>query len=120
YTYPDVAVACSPQFADENQTILLNPVLIVQVSSPSTQGYDQSEKFHHYRTISSLREYLLVSSKRIDVELRRRGPDATWTMRFADRLEDAIELESVGCRLALSDIYKRARLEPLEPKAPVE
>jgi Uma2 family endonuclease len=115
YTYPDVVVACGPEFVDEQQYTLLNPVLIVEVLSPSTELFDRGDKFKHYRTIPSLREYLLVASEHIEVELRRLQPDGEWTLRFADRIEDVVELQSIGCRLALADLYERVEFSERPP-----
>jgi Uma2 family endonuclease len=108
YAYPDASVCCGgPQLQDGHNDVLLNPVLIVEVLSPSTELYDRGDKFKHYRTIPSFREYLLVASEHIEVELRRLQPDGEWTLRFADLLEDVIELQSIGCRLALADLYEK-------------
>jgi Uma2 family endonuclease len=83
YAYPDASVCCGgPQLADGHNDVLLNPVLIVEVLSPSTELYDRGDKFKHYRTIPSLREYLLVASEHIEVELRRLQPDGEWTLRL--------------------------------------
>ncbi len=87
YTYPDVVVAYGPQFLDEQQNTLLNPALIVEVLSPSTEAYDRGLKFKHYRTIESLQEYLLVASESVDAELRKRQPDGQWTIALADGME---------------------------------
>ena len=115
YTYPDVVVACSPQFLDEQQSTLLNPSLIVEVLSPSTEAYDRGEKFKHYRSIETLREYLLVASESVDVELRTRQPDGRWILTSADRLEDTLDLQSIGCRLSLADLYEKVEFGEREP-----
>jgi Uma2 family endonuclease len=109
YTYPDASVCCGPpQMLDTNNDTLVNPVLIVEVLSRSTEAYDRGAKFQHYRTIPSLREYLLVASERIEVELRRLQPDGQWViLKSLDCLEDVVELQSIGCRLALADLYER-------------
>jgi Uma2 family endonuclease len=116
YAYPDACVCCGgPQLLDGCNDTLLNPVLIVEVLSPSTEAYDRGAKFKHYRTIGSLREYLLIASECIDVELRRLQPDGEWILRSADRLEDVIELQSIGCRLALSDLYEKVEFGERPP-----
>jgi Uma2 family endonuclease len=89
--------------------------LIVEVLSPSTELYDRGDKFKHYRTIPYLREYLLVASEHIEVELRRLQPDGEWTLRFADRLEDVIDLQSIGCKLALADLYEKVEFGERPP-----
>ena len=111
YTYPDVAVVCGePQLLDKELDTLLNPVLIVEVLSPSTEAYDRGRKFEHYRSIESLKEYLLVSSDRAHIDLFARQSDGRWLLTSADRLEETIELESVGCRLALAAVYEKVDL----------
>jgi Uma2 family endonuclease len=107
YTYPDVVVACGePQFEDAEVDTLLNPQLIIEVLSKSTQDYDRGTKFLHYRALASLREYVLVAQDRIHVEHYLRQNDA-WRLTETDRREDVIELASVGARLALADVYDR-------------
>ena len=111
YTYPDVSVVCGqPQYADQEADTLLNPALIAEVLSPSTEAYDRGRKFEHYRAIESLREYLLVAQDRVHVELWARQPDGRWLLSEASRLEDTVELRSIGCRLALADLYEKVDL----------
>jgi Uma2 family endonuclease len=124
YAYPDVVVACGPQFLDDKESTLLNPTLIVEVLSPTTEAYDRGLKFKHYSTIETLREYLLIASESVDVELRTRQPDGRWILTSADRLEDSIELQSIGCRLALADLYEKVEfgergpgMRPLYPSS---
>lgn len=111
YTYPDVFVVCGRrQFLDDRRDNLLNPSLIVEVLSESTEKYDRGRKFEQYRHIDSLREYLLVGSESIGAELFTRQPDGHWLLTIADRLEDTIEIPSIDCRLTLTDIYEKAQL----------
>ena len=108
YTYPDLTGVCAePQFLDDTRDTLLNPVLIVEVLSPSTERYDRGRKFEHYRSVESVAEYLLISSDRINAELYTRQHDGTWNLRAVNKLEDALQLESVGVRLTLSDLYDK-------------
>jgi Uma2 family endonuclease len=108
YAYPDASVCCGgPQLLDGHNDTLVNPVLIVEVLSPSTEAYDRGDKFKHYKSIDSLREYLLIASESVAVELRTRQADGRWILTFGDRLEDIVELQSIGCRLALSDLYEK-------------
>jgi Uma2 family endonuclease len=108
YTYPDIVVACEdPQFLDERRDTLLNPTLIVEVLSPSTEAYDRGRKFGHYRSIESLAEYLLVSSERAGAELFTRQTDRGWLLTAAGDLRDTLQLPATGCRLALADLYEK-------------
>ena len=110
YTYPDVTVVCGEQrFLDDNQDTLVNPNLIVEVLSPSTEAYDRGRKFEHYRSIPSVTEYLLVASDRISAELFMRQPEG-WLLTAAGRLEDSIELRSIECVLKLGDLYEKVDL----------
>jgi Uma2 family endonuclease len=111
YTYPDVTIVCGePQFLDEQRDTLLNPNLIVEVLSPSTEAYDRGRKFKHYRSVESINQYLLVSSEQIGAELFTRQPDGSWHLITVSRLEDWLDLQSVGCRLALADVYQKVDL----------
>jgi Uma2 family endonuclease len=118
YTYPDVVVVCGEKkFLDTKQMTLLNPTVIVEVLSPSTEAYDRGQKFEHYQSIESLREYLLVASDRISVMLHRRQSELQWLSITAKTLESSIELESVGCRLLLRDLYENVSLPSEKPTA---
>ena len=104
---PDVmAVRGQPRFLDDRRDTLLNPTLIVEVLSPSTEASDRGRKFHLYQTIESFSDYLLVASDRVHVDLFTRQPDG-WHLTSADRLEDTLDLPSIGCRLPLSDLYEQ-------------
>jgi Uma2 family endonuclease len=108
YTYPDVVAVCGErQFLDDRQDTLLNPNLIIEVLSPTTEAYDRGRKFEHYRSIGSLSDYLMVASDRIHADLFTRQPDGRWLLTSASRLEDSLDLPSVGCRLNLSDLYEK-------------
>ena len=116
YTYPDVVVVCGERrFLDERRDTLLNPSLLIEVLSPSTEAYDRGKKFEHYRSIESLREYLLVASDRVHVDQYTCQADGRWLLTSADRLEDSLDLQSVGCRLALADLYERIDLPGFQP-----
>jgi Uma2 family endonuclease len=111
YTYPDATALCGePRFLDDTRDTLLNPSLIVEVLSPSTEAYDRGRKFEHYRSIESLREYLLVSAERVSVELFSRQPDGRWLLAAAASMDDVLDLPSVGCRIALADVYEGVAL----------
>jgi Uma2 family endonuclease len=108
YAYPDVVAVCGePRFLDDQDDTLLNPGLIVEVLSPSTEAYDRGRKFEHYTSIESLREYLLVASDRMRADLYTRQADGRWLLTSADKLEDSLALESVGSQLNLADMYEK-------------
>lgn len=113
YTYPDVVVVCGdPVLADnEFKDTLLNPIVLVEVLSKSTAGYDRGEKFEHYRQIPSLAEYLLVAQEKHHVERSARQPDNQWLLSETSDLQDSIQLSSISCRLNLIDIYSKVKVE---------
>ena len=107
YFYPDVVVVCGePEFEDDVFDTLLNPILIVEVLSPSTEAYDRGEKFTRYKHIASLQEYLLVSQDKVSVEHHRRH-GTQWVLSHYRAIEDVLRLPSIGCELPLHDIYAR-------------
>jgi Uma2 family endonuclease len=117
YTYPDVVAVCGePEFLDETRDTLLNPSLIVEVLSPSTEIYNRIRKFEHYRSVESVSEYLMIASERVSAELYTRQPDGRWMLTAVDRMEDSLDLQSVGVHLALADLYEKVGL-PAAPTA---
>jgi len=111
YTYPDVVIACGePRFEDEQIDTLLNPVLIFEVLSPTTESYDRGKKFAHYRTLESLAEYLLVSQDKFLVEQFIRQAGGTWLFTATAGREGVVQLPSLGCTLALSEVYDKVPL----------
>ena len=108
YTYPDVIAVCGErQFLDRTRDTLLNPVLIVEVLSASTENFDRGKKFFYYRSIPSFVYYLLLASDRICAELHTREPDGGWHMSPPiDNPQAVIELPALDCRLALTDLYE--------------
>jgi Uma2 family endonuclease len=105
YAYPDVVVVNGPsEFADEAYDVLLNPTLIVEVISPSTEAFDRGLKAARYRQCASLQEYLLVAQDRVSVERYTRHGEQ-WTLTEVANIDERIELPSIGCTLALRDVY---------------
>jgi Uma2 family endonuclease len=107
YTYPDVMVARRPieRKPDRNDTVM-NPILIAEVLSKSTEAYDRTEKFAAYRTISSLKNYLLIDQYQPQVELYSRTGDQQWLFSEYNQLSDRIVLDSVSVDIALADLYE--------------
>jgi Uma2 family endonuclease len=111
YTYPDVVALCGePRFLDDQRDTLLNPNLLVEVLSPTTEAYDRGRKFEHYKSIESVREYLLVTSDRLHADLYTRQTDGRWLLTSVGRPEDFLTLESVGAQVSLADIYEKVEL----------
>lgn len=106
YFYPDVVVACNKiHFLDEREDTLLNPTVIVEVLSKSTASYDRGDKFIEYRSIKSLRDYLLVSQETMMVEHHSRQADG-WLLQERKQLSDHINLASLNLTLGLDVIYE--------------
>lgn len=108
-THPDVSVVCGGLERDpEDHNTATNPVVIVEVLSPSTQRYDLEEKAAHYRRIPSLASYVLISQEEQRLEVFSRNPDDSWTLREAR--SGVVELQAIGCSLDVADVYRN----PLE------
>ncbi|HXU09489.1 MAG TPA: Uma2 family endonuclease [Blastocatellia bacterium] len=115
YTYPDVIVLCEePQFSDEQKDTLVNPALIIEVLSESTEDYDRGRKFEQYRTIDSFVEYLLIAQDRPHVEHHARQADGSWLLYETNNLADTIQLKSVPCVLRMADIYAKVNFPPTD------
>ena len=110
YFYPDVVVVCGePRAEDDTFDTLLNPVLIVEVLSPSTEIYDRGEKFEHYQQIASLKDYILSSQDEVHVEhYCRQG--SRWLRSEFRELADVLSLFSIDCELRLQDVYRRVEV----------
>ena len=115
YTYPDVVVVCgTPRFEDDETDTLLNPTVLVEVLSPSTESYDRGRKFAGYRRLDSLREYVLVAQDRVCVErFTRQGEE--WLLTEFSRPEDVLQLTSIDCAVPLREIYAKVPLPREEP-----
>jgi Uma2 family endonuclease len=106
YVYPDVMAVCEKAvFLDTSPRTLVNPNLIIEVLSHTTENYDRGEKFEAYRAVESLSEYVLIDSRRVSVERYVRQGGDIWVYSAEAELDAAIELVSVGCTLSLRDIY---------------
>lgn len=112
YTYPDVVVTCGKEnFEDAEVDTLLNPVVIFEILSDSTEAYDRGKKFQHYQFLESLSEYVLISQDAVRVEQYIRQSDKTWQYSQYQELGDLVKLESVNCELALKDVYVKVEIE---------
>jgi Uma2 family endonuclease len=112
YTYPDVVAACGHrEFLDGIRDTLLNPTVIFEVLSPSTERHDRTRKFRYYKTIDSLQQYVLVAADSASLDVFTRPVEGDWTWKNALGLEETLEIASIGCRLALSDVYEDVEFE---------
>ena len=108
YTYPDVVVVCGKaRFEDKHTDTLINPQVLVEVVSPSTEAYDRGTKFAYYRTLESLTDYVLVSQDFLLIEHYTRQPDNRWLLTAYEGLEAVAVLSSIDCELPLAEVYDK-------------
>jgi Uma2 family endonuclease len=113
-TYPDVSIVCgAPQFRDARNDVVTNPVVLIEVLSDSTEAYDRGKKFNYYRTIESLRDYILVSQKEPLIDLYSREPNGSWQIQSIAGLDSDAQviIPSVNCQFLLSDVYDGVEFE---------
>lgn len=112
YTYPDIVATCDPQhFEDDHTDVLLNPSVIIEILSDSTEAYDRGLKFFHYQRLESLREYLLVSQKFCHVEKYERQANNLWAYSEFHDVDDAVNINTLNCTLPLKEIYRKVELK---------
>ncbi len=109
FSYPDLVVICDePEYLDEQQDVVLNPKVIMEILSASTEAFDRGEKFLRYQTWNaSLGDYLLISQDQPRVEHYTRQADGSWIYRCTVGLDAIVAIPSVACTLKLADIYDR-------------
>jgi Uma2 family endonuclease len=109
YTYPDVVVVCGEiGFEDVDNDTLLNPTIIVEVLSASTEAYDRGEKFAHYRRLESLQAYLLIAQDKVRIEhYVRQG--VQWILSEASTLDETVHLAAIDCDVMLRDVYDKVQ-----------
>lgn len=106
YSYPDLSIVCGkPAYGQDRSDTLLNPILLVEILSPSTERYDRGKKFAHYRRIPTLQEYVLVAQDQPLIEHYVRQPDGTWLWTAVEGLDETIALPTIDCTLPLAEVY---------------
>lgn len=119
FAYPDLTIVCGePEFHDTRKDVLINPKVIFEVLSPSTEKYDRTTKFSRFRMGNeTLTDYILVSQDKPFVEHFAKQPDGNWIYRSFNDMSDSFDVESVECTLSLIEIYDRVEFPPLnEPE----
>ena len=112
YFYPDVVATCeSPKFEDDVFDTLLNPQVIFEVLSKSTEHFDRGAKFEDYKQLAPLKEFVLVAQDQMIVHCYTRGTDSTWRYWSSNNPNDSLKLDSVDCAIALSKIYEKVEFE---------
>ena len=109
YAYPDLVVVCGPlQFHNQVQDVVLNPTVIIEVLSPSTEAFDRGQKFLRYRTwLPTLTDYVLVAQDQPLVEHAHREEEGTWSLRTLQGLDDRLSVPRIGWTVSLTDVYDR-------------
>ena len=111
YTYPDVSVVCGEvRYTDENRDMVENPIVLVEVLSPTTEAYDRGEKFVHYQGLPSLNDYLIISQETMRVEQYVRQNDDQWLLSVHSGPEASVRLVSTECTLLVAEIYERVEV----------
>jgi Uma2 family endonuclease len=118
YTYPDATIVCGElEFDDEQRDTVVNPTVIIEVLSDSTEKYDRGEKSNHYRQIESLKELILISQDRPNIEQFTRQPNGDWLFHEEKNLSSDFEMKSLGISVAIFELYRNVRFEPTEDDA---
>jgi Uma2 family endonuclease len=112
YTYPDMVITCEEEkFEDKEEDVLLNPIVIIEILSDSTEAYDRGKKFSHYQYISSFMEYVLVSQDTYKVERFIRQQANKWLYEAFHTIDDVLIIESIDCKLPMKEIYRKVEFE---------
>jgi Uma2 family endonuclease len=119
FSYPDLVVICGePEYHDEHRDVILNPAVIIEVLSESTEAFDRGEKFRRYQMWNpTLTDYLLVQQVAPVVEHFSRESDGSWSYRVYEGLDQSFVIKSINCELQLSDIYERVSFESRDAEA---
>ena len=109
FSYPDIVVICGdPQYYDEHRHVVINPSVIIEVLSDSTEAFDRGAKFRRYRNWNpSLNDYILVWQSDSIVEHYVRQPDGGWSIYVYESIEDSVFIKSINCTLRLAEVYDR-------------
>jgi Uma2 family endonuclease len=117
YTYPDVLVVCGPrEFAAEDKHSIINPNVIIEVLSPSTEKYDRGAKLRNYQKIPTLQEYIMVYQDEAVCERLTRHADGSWTFAFVAGLDATLKVTSIPVEVALADIYRDVTFPEMPPR----
>lgn len=108
YTYPDMVVVCGElQFLDTTQDTLVNPTVLIEILSESTEAYDRGRKFEYYRKIDSLKEYILIAQTHPYIEKYVKHGDGFWLLSEIAGIDSFLKIESIDCTIPLAEIYDK-------------
>jgi Uma2 family endonuclease len=113
YSYPDIVVICGePEYLDDFQDVILNPKVIVETLSESTEAFDRGDKLRRYQKYNrSLTDYILISQDRPQIEQFRREKDGSWKYTIHEGMKGVVKIASIKCRLKAAEVYKRIKFE---------
>ncbi len=112
YVYPDLMVVCGDvELAENTSDVITNPVLIIEVLSPSTESFDRGLKFEYYRTIPSLKEYVIISQDKPKTESFFKQTDTIWQYTVTEGLNKTLVFQSLDYEIALQEIYHKIRID---------
>ena len=113
YSYPDVIVICDePKFLDEHEDVLLNPKVIVEALSESTEAFDPGDKLHRFQKYNpTLTDYILIRQDRPQIDHFRREKDGSWKYTIHEGMKTVVKIDNIKCRLKATDVYKRVKFE---------
>lgn len=110
FTYPDVTIVCDePELLDDHFDTLLNPSVIIEVLSPSTEKYDKGTKFFYYMQIPSLKEYIMIGSTGIYVHISRKQNDGSWKFEESKDFETSLYINTIDYTISLKDVYSKVK-----------
>jgi Uma2 family endonuclease len=116
YTYPDLVIICGePQFTDDALDTLLNPLVLIEILSPSTERYDRGMKSQHYRTIETLQSYILIAQDHYHIEHYSRQDNGRWLLQEAHGIEAHIAIPSIESTLLFKDVYEKVDMTSENP-----
>jgi Uma2 family endonuclease len=119
FTYPDIVVACPPEFRDDRLDTIINPQVVIEVLSPTTESYDRGKKFDLYREAASLKQYVLVAQDSVRImSYVRQSDGVAWLMNPLERLDQALGLPTLNVSIPLSEIYRDAEFLNDTPSPP--
>lgn len=120
-TYADITIVCGePRFHEQHKTLLLNPRLIIEVLSPSTEAYDRGDKWAYYQMIPSLTDYLLVAQQRAQIEHYALEGDGSWRYTSETNPTSDVILASINCRIPLAQVYIGIEFPPTPSRPPIQ
>ena len=111
FTYPDISIICRDIIEEENDDYAIEPTVIIEILSPSTKNYDRGEKFMLYRDITALREYILVDSESIHIEVFRLNTKHRWELEEYNSLQDQLHIKVINESIPVAEIYAGVKIE---------